>query len=504
MSAVTVKQGVDVGAKSIAKYINEPYQLNLEDHHNGLECRATITVSNTDHSIPPAELISLLRDNKITDAVDLEQVAIFCSEAALGENPENVLIATGTEPINGKDGWFELVVTTGKEEGQLSEDEQGRVDFKSIQTFSNVEVGQVIGNIYLPTEGTAGKTIYGETIEAQAGQSCGVSLGAGVHFNEAGTQVIAEKPGRVLFEKNIISITEEFVVNGDVDLSIGHINFNGFVDIKGDVLDDFNITATKGINISGAVGKCQICSGGPVTVGTMAGMEKGKVRCKGNFEARYLNQATIECWGDVNITHEIRNSTVKSTGSINVPKGLITGGELVALEGIEAKVLGTQSGARTQLTSGVFFPETDRLQFLRTRVKSLVDQLGNIKTTLTSLHAKPLADLRPALRDAFQLRIDILTQRQGKLNDERSELEEELLQFSLGEHPSANPKVNALDNIHEGVTLHLGETSQEISTDITGPVSIIEDTDNGGLRYLTCSPLRVLADEMEEAAEIVD
>lgn len=491
MSEVTVKQGVDVGAKAIGKYVNDHYQLLLEDHFNGLECRATITVTDKDNSIPPAELIAILRHHDITDAVDLEQVAIFCSEAALGENPENVLIASGQEPVRGNDGWFELVVTTGREENDLLEDEQGRVDFKAIQTFSNIEEGQVIGNIYLPTEGAPGKTIYGATIEPQPGKPCGVIAGAGVRFNEEGTQAVAGKQGRVLFEKKVLSITDELVINGDVDLSIGHVNFNGFVDIKGDVLDDFNITATKGINITGAVGNCQITSGGPVTIGTMAGMGKGKITCNGAFQARYLNQATVECWGEVAVSHEIRNSTVKSTRSVTIPKGLITGGNIVTLEGIEARMLGTNSGAKTHLTSGVYFPEADRLQFLRTRLKDLVDQLNKIKATLKALHGKPLARLRPALRDAFQLRIDILTQRQSNLEGEQQELENELSQFSREEHPTATPKINVLDKIRDGVVCHLGQTSGELPTDVSGPISVVEDKDDGTFRYLTYSALHL-------------
>lgn len=497
MTPPTVQQGIDVGAKDIGEYVNDNFQLHLEAHHNGLECRANITVLDTDNSIPPAELITLLRNHRITDTVDLEQVAVFCSEAALGEDPQNVILAQGAEAVNGKDGWFELVVTTGKEESDLAEDDTGRIDFKSIQSFSNIEEGQLIGSIHLPTEGSPGKTIYGEEIIPYPGKPCGIIAGTGVHFTEDGQQAIADQQGRVLLEKNVLSITEEFIVSGDVDLSIGHITFNGFVDVKGDVLDDFNITATKGITISGAVGNCQIISDGPVTIGSMAGLGKGNIRCQGDLHARYLNHTTVECWGDIHIANEVRNSTVKSTGSINIPKGLITGGEIIALEGIEAKSLGSHSGTKTLLTSGIYFPETDRLNFLRNRLKSLVAQLANITSTLNALNGKTLSNLRPALREAFELRIGILTQRRVNLDDEREEVADELLRFALDEHPSANPKINILDSIKEGVNLNLGETSDEIPTDISGPVSVIENSKEGGFQYLTYSPLKVNAEELE-------
>jgi len=496
MTAAKSPQGVDIGAKQLGEFVNDAYTLRIEAHNNQLECRANITVYNASESISPSDLISILRNQNITKTVDLEQVAIFCSEAALGEDPQQFILASGTEPVHGKDGWFELIVATGKEKTDLVEDKSGRVDFKSVQSFSNVVPEQHIGNIHPPTTGEPGKTITGETLPPLPGKPSHIIAGSGVRFSDDGTQAIAEQAGRVVFDNNILTVAEEFTVNGDVDLSVGHISFNGFVDIKGDVLDDFNISATKGINITGAVGACQISSDGPVTIGTMAGKGIGKITCKGTLQARYLNQVTIECWGDVNISHEVRNAVIKSTGSINIPKGLVTGGELVALEGVEVKILGARAGAKTSVTSGVYFPETDRLKFLRSQIKSLVEQIKRIGITLNTLNNKPGNEQRKALREATELRIGILTQRQVNLDEEREELAEELLNFSVAEHPTVNPQINILSTLKEGVFIELGETSDKIKTEISGPVSIIENTEQGGFRYLTYSPLKVGAEQI--------
>ncbi len=502
MTAARAQQGVDVGAKLLGEFVNDAYTLRLEAHNNQLECRANITVDNTANSIPPAELISILRNHNITETVDLEQVAIFCSEAALGEDPQQFPLARGTEPVHGKDGWFELIVATGKEKTDLVEDKSGRVDFKSLQNFSNVVPGQHIGTIHPPSMGEAGHTITGEVIPPLEGKPSSIIIGSGVRISEDGTQAIAEQEGRAVFDNNVLSIAEEFIVNGDVDLSIGHISFNGFVDIKGDVLDDFNISATKGINITGAVGACQISSEGPVTLGTMAGRGIGKITCQGTLQTRYLNQVSVECQSDVNISHEARNSVIKSTGSINVPTGLITGGEIVALEGVEVKILGASAGAKTSVTSGVYFPETDRLKYLRNQVKSLVEQIKKIGETLTLLNKKPSSTQRKALREATELRIGILTQRQVNLDEEREELAEELLNFTVDEHPSANPKINILGTLKEGVSIELGESIDKMKTEISGPVSIIENIEQGGFRYLTYSPLQISTEKMGEESPL--
>lgn len=502
MVASTAQQSVDIGAKLIGEFVNEAYTLRIEAHNSQLECRADITVHDTDNSIPPAELISILRNNDIIVTVDLEQIAIFCTEAAQGRDPQQFILAKGTEPIHGRDGWFELIVATGKEKTDLVEDTSGRVDFRSVQSFSNVEPGQHIGTSHPPTAGEPGNTITNEVIPPKEGKPDNIIAGSGVQFGDDGIQALAEQAGRAVFDNNVLSIVEEFVVNGDVDLSVGHISFKGFVDIKGDILDDFNISATKGINVTGSVGNCQIISDGPVTIGTMAGRGRGKIICNGTLQARYLNQVRVECQGDVNISHEARNSVIKATGRINIAKGLVTGGEIVALEGVEIKILGARAGAKTNVTSGIYFPETDRIQYLRSQIKSLVDQIKRIVKTLNGLNKKPFTAQRKALREAIELRIEILTQRQVNLDAEREEIAEELLNFAVNEHPTANPKINVLGVLQEGVTITLGETNETITTEISGPVSIIENPQPGGLRYLTYSPLKIAAESLKNEAPL--
>ncbi len=497
----TAEQGIEIGAKVLHKVVLDAYELQLESHNNQLECLATIKVHDLDNSISPENLISLLKKLNITETLDLEKVAIFCTEAAQGENPQGFLLARGEEATTGKDGWFELRINTLGTETTFEEDESGRVDFKAVQTFTNIEPGQLIGIISPPEIGTAGKTVTGLTIPPLTGKPAHLIIGDGIRQAENSTELLAEKPGRVVLEEKRIFITEEFVVRGDVDFNVGNINFNGFVEISGDVLDDFNIKATKGIQINGAVGACLIESEGPVSLGSMAGMGIGRVRCKGDFQARYLNHTTVECWGNIRVSSEIRNSIVKATGSIQLEKGNISGGQTVALEGIEAKTIGTRAGTKTHLTAGIYFPETDRLQFLRRQIKSAAYQVKRIQETLKILNKKPIEKMHKPLREATELRIGILTQRRVNLDGEREAFTQELADFETKDHSTANAKINALASVKEGAIITLGETTEEIKLELNGPVSIIENSRQEGLRFLTHSPLKISAESLEETAE---
>lgn len=491
MSAEKSHELVDVTIIKLGEYVTDDYALLLEAPDNLLECYGSIKVLNPDKSISPSELIAILKNLDISDSIDLEKISIFCDEAAEGKNPDKVVLARGREPQTGPDGWFELIVKTGEEKPEPIEDDKGRVDFKAIQNFCNVDVDDLIGTIHQPQEGEPGLTISGKPIAAKPGNPATISAGNGVRIDEDGVRVYATESGRVVATSHMVSIAEEFVVSGDVDYKIGNITFNGFVEVKGDVLDDFNINATKGIKVSGAVGACKLNSEGPVSIGTMTGKGIGKISCKGVLQARYLNQVKVECWDDIIVSHEARNSVLKSTGKILLTTGQIAGGEAIALEGIEAKAMGARSGIKTHVTAGIYFPESDRLTYLRKQLKSSAEQLKRIGETLLSLNSRPLPKGRAALREAVELRIGILTQRQVKLEEDREQLSLELLNFKAGEHHTAQPKINVLSSLKEGVVIHLGDTNEEIKIERSGSVSIVEDTEQNGLRYMNHTPLTV-------------
>ncbi|MFO7577263.1 MAG: FapA family protein [Pelovirga sp.] len=488
MSSINYQPRVATDRVLLDEFVGDGYSLKLETCRERLTCRATITLDEHGRGPTPAEVISILQELDITTAVDLQQIASFCSEAAQGHNPRDMELARGIRPQPGRDGWLELVVATGQEKVEWVEDASGRVDFKAVQNFSNVAIDDPIARIHPPTDGYPGKTITGDIITPRPGKPARVIAGSGVRVSEDGREARATRTGRVIYDNNILCVTEEFIVDGDVDLKIGHITFNGFVYIKGDVLDDFNITATRGIEVLGTVGACQLSCDGPVTIATMTGKGSGKIICHGTLRARYLNQVTVECHGDVYVSREIRNCQVKTTGSLRAGSAQITGGEAIAMDGIEAKTCGARSGLKTHLTAGVFFPETDRHGDLRKRLASVTEQLQNIHETLAELQRKNLPEAQTSLRETIELRIGVLHRRQDNLAAERKELQAELLTLRIHQQRTSQPQINVLATLAEGVVIHLDGTATEITMERSGPLTIVAN-DGKGIRYRNYTPL---------------
>ncbi len=490
---------------------NDPTELEEEaadpEIDNGGEVSIEKSNSSGNHAqsdspseIPPAvinppDIFWFLQQNNIVQTIDYPAVYEFCAAIEMGLHIEPTVVARGIEPIKGADGWFELVVKTTGEETEFEEDEDGNVDLKSLNAYSEIEVDQKLGTVHPPQDGINGIDVCGLAVMAAKGEPFKLFGGEGVELKFDDRVAFAIKSGRALFEKQTISVVDQLVVTGDVDLTVGDIDFNGFVEVTGDVPDDFDIKATKGVKVGGAVGACHIESAGSVEISSMAGKEIGHIICHGDLHATYLNQVMVQCFGDVYVSNEIRNSVIKATGKIIVERGAIIGGSCTALDGIETKSLGTTSGLRTKVVAGVYFPDVDRFDYLRSRLLVINRQVDSITAAMKPLQ-RNLED--EALESVATKRMEILVEQLEKLEAEKKMFSSEITASTPQVFASKNPKINVYDKLMEGVNVTLGETNKEIKIARSGPLSIIENSREGSLYFLTLTPMQIMATQLEE------
>ena len=246
--------------------------------------------------------------------------------------------------------------------------------------------------------------------------------------------------------------------------------------------------------MTGTVGSCHLISDGDVSLGSMTGNGDGLIRCGGNLTANYLNGVTVECMGTVTIKYEVRNCIIKSAEKIIVTNGVISGGQAIALQGIEAKDIGAEAGVATLLHSGIYFPEEDQLQMLKTQQKSIAIQNKFIKKTLGPLNSQQKKDT--SATGAIQKRLEILQQRLELLIVMQKEVKQQLNAFVFGEH-EGNAKINVHRRLKEKVTISLDTVTEEIRLEHQGPLSVVADPASGILRFCDMTALTVNAEEME-------
>jgi len=445
--------------------------------------------------IDAQDIINILDRNGVVDGYHLDEIKVFCERACKGQNQNNFVVAATYPPVPGANGWLEPLICIDKDtETEFTEKEDGKLDLYTLNLFTCVEPEEKIAILHPPELGEASTTVTGKVLPPVLGKELDIRIGSGVRLEDNGTCFVSEISGRADLIENTLSVSEDYIVHGDVDMHVGNINFPGFTQISGDVLDNFDISADKGIEVMGTVGSCHLITDGDVTVGSMAGNEDGLIRCGGNLNANYLNGVTVECMGTVTVKYEIRNCIIKSAEKIIIENGAISGGECIALQGIEAKDIGAEAGTNTRLKSGIYFPEEDQLQMLKTQQKSITIQNQFIKHSLGPLNAQAKKDT--SATGAIQKRLEILQERLDLLIVMQKEVKEKLNAFVFTEH-EGNSKINVHRRLKEKVSISLDMVTEEVRHEHYGPLSVVADATNGILRFCDMSPLEINAEEME-------
>jgi uncharacterized protein (DUF342 family) len=446
------------------------YNLYLRIPDNRLECRCSYVPHEQGSMMSRDDLTSILKQYNVQEGIDQQAFEDFCIKAAAGQQLVDMLLASGTPPVHGKDEFISLMVHPSVVV-RKGEDDSTNVDMHIVQTFLNVSAGDVIGRIIPAEPGTPGKNISGMIIPSHPGKKMKCKVGKNICLEENGTLLVAAAAGRFCQSSEEVSVEHEYLVKGNVNFRIGSINFIGVVEIRGDVMDNFDVTASKGLMVTGNIGACNIVSDGDISFCGMNGLDRGRIICGGTLRAHYIHDVVVECKGDVIVDVEIHNCIIKTLGRIIVDKGAISGGSYIALGGIEAKKLGSASSQRTELRAGVDCNEAEVLDKL---MVTLDETQNKLDQSQSPSEIKELQHTVSVLADSIMVI-------RGKTEE------------------SANAKINVKSVLYENVHLSLGCVTETVREQKDGSHSIIENSIEGGLRYLSLTGLNVNAGNMERA-----
>lgn len=467
-------------AESVSRFEikRQGYTLTFEVSHDALECHCFYepsTIGGTPLTNP--ELQEHLAKFDLKAWIIPETVSTLLNSAASGKSVNHLLLSRGIPMVPGEDGQIviavsdDLAVTEAEEDAEVKEGMAQTVDFRHVQSFLNVDSDALIATLIPPGVGEPGRTITGKIIPPQPGVPVKLEIGQNVRLSDDERSLFATAAGRVCLRDTSISVEDIYEVDGDVDFKVGNISFKGYVEVKGDVLDGFFVKATKGIKIKGNIGACTIETDGDISFCGMNGQGTGTVTCGGSISANFIYDSLIECAGNIVVETEIRGSHVKCLGAIAVNKGGLTGGEYFALAGIECGNLGSKTSLRTRVVAGVHYGDLEELNCLFNELKLLVAEFSEApKGTID-------------MREFVQKRAGITARTQ----EVRSRA-----------HEQCNPKINVKKMLYEGVNITLGMISDNVTEERKGPVSIIENTIEGGFRYLGMTALSFKACMIEQ------
>jgi PAS domain S-box-containing protein len=320
--------------------------VTLEVSADRLEATVCIA-TDSDHSVSRDDLHGLLKER----GVAFGTVADAAIEAFLNSEPadtEPFAIAKGQPPVSETPPQINYHFSTAPL-GIGTAREDGSIDWKNRGKLPQARIGDVLAEITPGSPGVGGMDIFGDEIPPPTVKPDLPKSGKGVAFSEDGSQYLAKLNGLVFLEDHRLSLVETLVVEEDVGLETGHIDFDGHVEVKGSIHKGYRVSC-KSLRV-GDIHEAEITVAGDMVV--MGGIYEGTIRCKGGLQASQVRKSQVRVGCDLVVQKEIAESTIESSGQCMIEEGTIVLSQISARDGVVAANLGTKGSKPSTLFVGI-------------------------------------------------------------------------------------------------------------------------------------------------------
>ncbi|GBU24256.1 hypothetical protein R83H12_00884 [Fibrobacteria bacterium R8-3-H12] len=403
---------------------------------------------------------------EVLDACHRENIKVEINEKLVEKqllvaNPVEIAIAKGVKPEDGKDGYVEYKIDMSAKPQFIPKDDSA-VDYKKAMQITLVNAGDILADVIPPTEGEDGMDVRGYPIKANAGSKAKYFLGEGLEEKDG--HIIATAAGTPSVQDDVIMIRRNYVLQSDVDLSTGNINFPGTVVIHGNVTDGFEVVSEENVVVNGLISGAKIRARGYVKcAGGIQGKNKAEIISGSFVAATFVSAATIVAEGDIVITKDILHSNVSCLGELRLG-GSIIGGVATAFKGVECTELGSESGVKTIVNIRTHYRQ-EKARELANSVMADVNIIFEKYAIWNKAKSLNEAEEKELLQAISKLQ-ELITKRQ--MYDSR------VAKFDAMVFENKNAKVKLLGTLEADVSVCSPYSKYTSTSPIRGPLTVTE------------------------------
>ncbi len=320
---------------------------------------------------------NFIKSQGINSGLNSNAIEMLANELRYGQE---ITVAQGKPPINGNDGYFNFTIPVEDVKSKPVINEDGSVDYYNSLKLAEVREGELFATYIPPTKGEYGHTIFSKLLAPIPGKPLAPLRGKGFITNEDKSEYRALFDGHIIKDDMHITIEKLYIVSGDLDLDKGNINFNGDVEITGDVRSGLSITSGGNVFIHGHVGGCDITAKKNITIQKgIQGRDRCYITAGGDVICKFVERCSISAEGSI-FADSILDSIVSAQNTVQVvsKSGIVIGGKIHGTLGITTKEAGNSYGNATLLTAGVSRDEIQR----SVELSEMIEKYDNDLSTL--------------------------------------------------------------------------------------------------------------------------
>lgn len=381
-------------------------------------------------------------------------------------------VAIGKEPINGNDAKIKPLVQSAQERIlKPKEREDGSVDMRDLGDIICVKEGDPLAKKVPLTPGIKGFTVTATPLDPTPGEDCQLLAGDGTAISpKDGNVLVSTRVGLPKFIDNGMEVDEVYKIK-NVDVSTGHIEFEGSVIIDGDVNEGMRVVASGDITVGGFVESSMLEAGGDITInsgiiGRKQDVEESdittfnmsaNIKAEGNIYAKYCQYAEIESSSDIRIENQLMHSIISVKGKLWVggeekANGKLIGGLVNATSSVHAGIIGATAGSKTivNFNQGINKFKA-QLEEIDLRLKIEKDKTNELQAASNKLKKLPAEQQNKAMLQKVVSTYQHHAKRMGEVLHEKEAIEQELQEYM------ASVFIEAQEKFYQNVVLEVGE-----------------------------------------------
>lgn len=426
-------------------------------------------------TVVPSSAGDLITQAAIGRALLEADVVLGIDEAALvqvcqAQTPARIAVAKGVPPLPGEDARFELLIDATRSRAPKVNDE-GLIDFRELGEIVTVTTGLALMRRFPAGTGVYGHDVRGQLVMPKPGRDHRYAAKlSGVEFSRADPELlVAAVKGQPVLVVNGVMV-EPVLHLQDVNMATGNINFDGSVQIDGDVLSGMLVRASGDIDVKGTVDGGILEAGGSVQVkcGIIA---QAKVRAEVSVAARFVENASIFAGTAIAIDEMALQSDLQALNQIVIgvkapQRGRLVGGSARAMMLIQTPVLGASTSAVTHAQVGVNPVLDAQHKVLGQRAEKLHHDLESLKQLVQHLvRTGGKADLLERAKSSWKSLHDV----ERECLREKSEIEKQLASI-------AGARVEVTKGVTGAVDMVFGNKARSLQRSYdAGTFTLVDD-----------------------------